>query len=394
LAAVNNVATTLFLVIPTIFGLIALALAMIAISDRAMMSARWGALGFAIGGIGLSLDVLRPINDLALLWLAASSAYGAILCIAQAFASRHGCRLPATALLLSAVMVLILSPVSPLLSMGSTRTMVHQAATGLLFAILTSAAWKWPRTGTVDHLVRWSFLAVTLMIPIRLIFLMPPFYDPASLQSPLQSMAVAIFQATTAVAGMLLAFSLLLGICVDAFGRQRRQLHQDSLTRVGNRLAFDSAVAAHRAGDQLAGGVIALDIDHFKQVNDRYGHLAGDQVLERVGFALIHIFRDFGRIFRTGGEEFVILLDPDQADALAPLSLAVRKAVSGVRIAVDGGELNVTASIGFHRIGRDDSIDDAIDRADRAVYRAKAEGRDRVVHAVAKDGAVSLQTVA
>jgi len=117
------------------------------------------------------------------------------------------------------------------------------------------------------------------------------------------------------------------------------------------------------------------DIDHFKQVNDNFGHLIGDEVLIMLAQVMQNSFRFDDQLFRFGGEEFIALLQPtDQASAMATLErfrLDVEKQVFS-RIG------HVTVSIGFSRLLPNDTPTDAIDRADEALYYAKEHGRNRV----------------
>jgi diguanylate cyclase (GGDEF)-like protein len=157
----------------------------------------------------------------------------------------------------------------------------------------------------------------------------------------------------------------------------------DSLTGLANRrtahAGLGAAVArARRAGTPLT--VIALDLDHFKTVNDRHGHPAGDAVLAAVGAALIAGVRDGDVPARVGGEEFIVLL-PDIAEPSAMLvAERLRTVVSALQ--VPGVRQPVTASLGVaHLDPWDLDASSLLRRADEALYEAKDLGRDRVVTA-------------
>jgi diguanylate cyclase (GGDEF)-like protein len=170
-------------------------------------------------------------------------------------------------------------------------------------------------------------------------------------------------------------------------GAQRfRSLAQtDALTGFATRQHFadlaEAALARCRARAQPL-MLVAFDLDHFKRVNDRHGHLAGDAVLRAVSAAIRGLPAERPRVLgRIGGEEFAALLEnatPDEAQAHAE---AVRAAIAGVRTATSGGAtVAVTASFGItgtHECGHD--LPTLLDRADRALYRAKHDGRDRVI---------------
>jgi diguanylate cyclase (GGDEF)-like protein len=166
--------------------------------------------------------------------------------------------------------------------------------------------------------------------------------------------------------------------------RQRSLSRRESLTGCFNRRAFAElfpreADRARRLGQGLS--VVFLDIDHFKPVNDRYGHETGDRLLQQLAVRIQAQIRETDLLFRWGGEEFLILLahtSPDDAPALAE---RVRAAVGArpflgdepnppVRVTVSLG----TAGTSFYPV----SAEELVSRADAACYRAKEEGRDRV----------------
>lgn len=157
----------------------------------------------------------------------------------------------------------------------------------------------------------------------------------------------------------------------------------DPLTGLFNRRAFlDSArrelQAARRHKRELA--LMVIDLDHFKKINDRYGHQAGDVVLQRTVEIFRRVIRAGDTFARYGGEEFVLLAphtDPKGAEDLANRMLAALRAET---ITFDGGQTRVTASIGVTMVAPDDKdLDAALKRADEALYAAKGAGRDRVV---------------
>ncbi|MFL6648986.1 MAG: diguanylate cyclase [Sulfurifustaceae bacterium] len=157
----------------------------------------------------------------------------------------------------------------------------------------------------------------------------------------------------------------------------------DSLTGLLNRRALFRALRreierAHRSRRELA--VIMLDIDHFKQVNDRYGHGAGDAVLRHVAAVATKVIRNTDTMARYGGEEFVVVApETDRAHALR-LAERMREALRSTDVAVKRDELRVTASFGVTILSAEDKEPERIlSRADDALYAAKAGGRDRVV---------------
>jgi len=161
----------------------------------------------------------------------------------------------------------------------------------------------------------------------------------------------------------------------------------DQLTEVGNRRRLREDLLAARARlDRMGGsfGLLELDLDRFKQVNDRFGHLVGDTVLRDVAAIFKQASRSTDVVYRFGGEEFIVLL-PD-ADRAATIAAAerLRAAVESASIDNPGNAPTgvVTVSIGgavIARIDLEQTDEGWLERADRSLYRAKTEGRNRVV---------------
>jgi diguanylate cyclase (GGDEF)-like protein len=157
----------------------------------------------------------------------------------------------------------------------------------------------------------------------------------------------------------------------------------DALTGLLNRRAFlDSTnrevARARRYNDKLS--VVLLDVDHFKHINDRRGHAAGDVVLGAVGKLLGGTVRTCDIVARWGGEEFVIVLPSTPLDGAEQVAERIREQLENAKIHDGSGELiPVTASFGVAAYTGTETLEQVIDRADRAMYLAKSGGRNRVV---------------
>lgn len=155
----------------------------------------------------------------------------------------------------------------------------------------------------------------------------------------------------------------------------------DALTSLPNRRAFDDAMKQQAALQQRNGtryGLIHLDIDHFKQLNDRWGHPAGDEVLKSVAAALRRAARQTDLVARIGGEEFsVVLPDVSEAEVIVA-SERIRAAVEAVAIQIQGVEVPVTISVGAALVARGEAGKSLIDRSDAALYASKEGGRNCV----------------
>ncbi len=167
-----------------------------------------------------------------------------------------------------------------------------------------------------------------------------------------------------------------------ALARQKQLAHTDSLTGINNRrrlyeLAEHEFDIAARYQQPLS--VLMFDIDHFKQVNDTFGHAVGDQILQLVTQAAGKELRATDAIGRYGGEEFVIIMPMTSARQAYSLAERIREKVGALRIPTDKGETAVTLSIGIveTHYTRDESAETLIRRADQAMYAAKQSGRNR-----------------
>ena len=157
---------------------------------------------------------------------------------------------------------------------------------------------------------------------------------------------------------------------------------RDPLTGVANRRHF-----FERAGEEHARSrryerplsILMLDIDHFKRINDRYGHTRGDEVLKTLCDATRSRLREVDLLARIGGEEFAILLPETNKAGARIVAERLREFVAGLKVKTEGAEIRWTISIGVAvRLPADTAIAECLKRADEALYRAKERGRNRV----------------
>jgi diguanylate cyclase len=174
---------------------------------------------------------------------------------------------------------------------------------------------------------------------------------------------------------------------IAARARLSQAAGTDPLTGQFNRRAMSELLEQlhQRAGvARTRLSVVMLDIDHFKAINDRYGHLVGDQVLQAVAQTLRTQLRAQDQLARWGGEEFLAVLPGADADSVRAITERLRQGVEALRVRVGNHEVRVTCSLGVASCGpRMASLDRLIREADSALYRAKRSGRNRVCEAVA-----------
>ncbi len=247
-----------------------------------------------------------------------------------------------------------------------------------------------PLRPVVLSLGTFTALLVTSTIAERLGFIP---YAPLIADNPLEagrphtswilSLGVLPLLASALVLGL---FAYVVAQLRDREQRLKEMVKTDYLTGVENRRSFmDRAetefARARRFKKPLA--VVMLDVDHFKHVNDSYGHGTGDEVLKVVARILAAEVRRHDVIARYGGEEFALLLaETDEAQARI-MAERCRQTIESARLAMGGAAIKVTASVGIAAYPREDvsRIEQLIELADKALYQAKESGRNRTVSA-------------
>jgi diguanylate cyclase (GGDEF)-like protein len=157
---------------------------------------------------------------------------------------------------------------------------------------------------------------------------------------------------------------------------------RDPLTGAGNRVALDKTLErevelAKRHSQPLS--VLMLDIDHFKNVNDTYGHAMGDEVLKQVVKSITACIRQTDMCFRYGGEEFLIMLASADTEGAYRIAERIRSSIEDAIFTHEKGSLNITSSIGSATLYATDTMSSICERADSALYKAKNSGRNRVI---------------
>ncbi|AHG18404.1 membrane protein [Chania multitudinisentens RB-25] len=185
------------------------------------------------------------------------------------------------------------------------------------------------------------------------------------------------------------AAALCLSICYHALNFKERHMHAffsmrnkattDSLTNINNRASVDYKMMIQHAQRQPC-GLIMLDLDNFKRVNDTYGHLAGDSVLVSLGGILQDSVRNEDFVGRYGGEEFIVITSSYDPQHIGAVAERIRSKVESFHFKTDdGNEIRMTISIGTSLFLPGMAVDKAIEITDEALYDAKHGGKNRVV---------------
>ena len=238
---------------------------------------------------------------------------------------------------------------------------VHLKGPGQIF-------WAFPSVMALFFLLlpREAVIAATIMIGGMLPVLL------GKVEAVAATSALITLLVTTAFA---YAFSVL---TTDLRDQLLNLATRDPLTGAGNRRAMEGRladiIAAHRRA-RVTASMLMLDLDHFKKVNDQHGHDVGDQILIRVTELIDKRIRVTDKLYRVGGEEFVILTEGDRLDVAAKLAEELRELIETSEMNLD---CRVTASLGVAELGDGESEKDWYRRADLALYEAKNGGRNRV----------------
>ena len=221
-----------------------------------------------------------------------------------------------------------------------------------------------------------------VVVGVVLAMCVPLFALLAYLQvSPGMWLAHALFVVTGIVIGIAQR-NANLNASLDIFlHRQRllKRLQMDTLTGLANRDGWD-AMASHMHQQHGESDkplcVLYLDLDHFKAINDRHGHAAGDSILRKLGEVMREHLRDEDLVARLGGEEFIVMLSNMSAEQARVVAERLRDAIESME-----GEVSVTVSVGLAQVWPQESLESATHRADEALLRAKQTGRNRIVSA-------------
>jgi len=159
----------------------------------------------------------------------------------------------------------------------------------------------------------------------------------------------------------------------------------DALTRVFNRRALSSYLTTVCSKENLKYELhmLIMDIDDFKVINDKYGHVAGDRILIFIANILKKTLRDGDKIFRYGGEEFIIILNRTDKEKCLQIAQRLLKLVSSNKLIYKGETINVTMSMGTAMLLNGDTPDSLIERADKALYKAKENGKNQICSEIA-----------
>jgi len=255
------------------------------------------------------------------------------------------------------------------------RMFVVQASAVALFFTGTGlvCGWRgWRDRNIGDAIIAYAAAMMALGMPIAIYY-----FAMAGRQVQGEAIAFGVHSAAYA----LVAIGFLASVVIEYQQHLSNLATQDPLTRLLNRRGLDDALQVSRAQAarrSLPTSAIMVDIDHFKQVNDSFGHEIGDQVLRQVADIITRLCRSSDVIARTGGEEFLLVLPETDLDSARILAERIREAIGERPLLVDSQRIGITVSLGVSSVVGDLNLDELSLEADRAMYLAKRGGRNRV----------------
>ncbi|ANN79086.1 GGDEF domain-containing protein [Bordetella flabilis] len=287
------------------------------------------------------------------------------------------------------------------------RVYIQNFGYGLVLFATAVRARQWRRGRLVDRVLFWILLVFALQFFPRTLLTIG-FTAPATARAFADSVFWQTLQLSLAVLGTGLALTMLAACVADIIEDLRRERDADGLTELLNRRAFQERVTAHLrtmaaatgrrgtaaggAPQRSPGALVLCDVDHFKAINDRHGHAAGDKVLRGIANVLRCTTRANDIVGRLGGEEFGIFLPGAAVQEACAFAARLKEEIAGCEFMLGGARAFVTASFGVSDTQGADSWEALYRRTDALLYDAKRNGRNRVVARI--DGARALSSVA
>lgn len=327
--------------------------------------------------------------------VASAAAYAlSIICLMQGVMTRLKVRGGAPVLLaLGAIIVFLIYYFYYVERNLVTRIYIQNFGSGImcLFAVAKIASAS--RTRTIDRIIFWILLAfgvhffprtiltMAVMDGIQVAYQPGTDYTSSAVAAGMRNSAFwQVLNFSLLISAFLVALTLLAAVAIDMIDDRSREGGIDALTGLANRRSF------HRRTQRLSPqgayapvSMVYCDLDHFKSINDTYGHAAGDRVLQEFARLLEGEVRAADVAARFGGEEFVVMLARSDRAGAAEFAERVRKRLKQARFSALPPGTGVTASFGVAQWRAEEDLQSALHRADQMVYAAKRAGRDRVV---------------
>ncbi len=349
--------------------------------NRGLNAAGWVALCFLGGVIAQIIDKNRAVFEPYYIdELAIPIYWGSFVAVITAYASRVNAKVNrgvVSAIIGAGLVLLAITFRNP--EYIALRSVVMEVVGGAILLAVTPILLR-HRSNLIENILLWYNCAVAFVSFARtliLIFDIAPWGFATS--SRFYEVVFYMSSAITAMAGANIIFIV---IGVDMVSRLQRDAMIDPLTGLYNRRGMAkvvSRVESKEATEHMLGRAVMLfDIDHFKRINDEYGHEAGDMVLAKIGATAAQLMEYHGDVARTGGEEFLMLFSTESSPVAMVIADHLRVAIG--LLTHDGlpPEARITASFGIAYIRADETFKRSVRRSDAALYKAKDAGRNRI----------------
>ena len=261
------------------------------------------------------------------------------------------------------------------------RIFIINFGCGLLVLLIATELWKVGSRQPVDRFLFWLFAAWGAQFFLRTALAVA--YEDGDFADANFFATLYWVTLTFSIAFFLLIFAVAIvaAIAIDLQEELRAETFTDPLSGLLNRRGFNTRLECALREARERGSPVALivaDLDHFKEVNDRFGHAVGDDVIVSFAACLRNATGDDHVVGRMGGEEFAILLRGVELPMARLFAEGLRTSFAGLAIPGLPAGYSLSASFGVTTLERDEDWEDLLKRADRALYHAKAEGRDKV----------------
>lgn len=360
-------------------GIFAVAFTVVAATNRSARGAWWLALGCGVGIVNAGLEfLLRQQADPVPVSIAIFLVFLSALSFALIGVARHyRVEPPWTAMAAIWIVTVLLVPVVFSMTYGSlSRLVLYQLPYFAMQALFGIMIWRSGRRQPLD------LLLVVLQAVGATLYLLKPLFAMlvGTARTPQDYMATtyaAISQSGSVVVLIATGLVMLLVTMRDTTAEMIARSETDPLSGVFNRRGFERHAEAALAREGRA-TLIAADLDHFKQINDSFGHAAGDGVIAHFAAMLTEAAPSEAIVGRVGGEEFAVLLPAALLSDGRLYAEAVRAAFASAELPVLGVDRRFSASFGVAQWMPPETLSDLLHRADTALYRAKSGGRNRV----------------
>lgn len=334
-------------------------------------------LSYIVGAIAFISDIVFSTNDNILLRTLIAGFY-ALTAVLIVGAINLYYRKDAGWHLFAAILTIHLAIYAHLLTIEADWLRSISANFGCGFIFMVGLVRIRPNITTrLDNILFYVGLANCAQCFIRPLLLLTLAGGTLSASTHSEALLITTLHLVVAVAAVLTAMSLFLVLGRDMFDNLETQSDTDALTNLLNRRGFEKKIQTlFNADTQTIVSVAVVDIDHFKKINDTYGHASGDEVIVEIGKLLTKAGRADAISARLGGEEFVILFPEVSLVESKPRAEVIRKTFAQQTFQLDNQPVYCTLSVGVAERKRGESIQALLSRADEVLYLAKREGRN------------------